>query len=140
MSDNKTKATAIPVASFLDTVGDERKRTEAQTLIDMMTEITGEEPVMWGPSIIGFGTYRYAYPSGRTGECNRLGFSPRKAKHSIYFLDGFGHYTDELARLGKHETGQACLYVKRLGDIDLDVLRGMLAQSNERLLADSIED
>lgn len=131
---NTTAPTDVPVEDFLATVSEKRRR-EAHVLIDMMREVSGEEPVMWGPSIIGFGTHHYRYASGREGDTGVLGFSPRKAAQTIYFVDGFDHQQDLLARLGKHRTSVACLYVNKLPDIDLDVLREMLTRSHAHLTA-----
>lgn len=131
MADAVTRPTGVPVEEFLATVPP-RRVPESGTLIDLMREISGEEPVMWGPSIIGFGQYHYRYASGHEGDAGRLGFSPRKAALSIYFPDGLVNYGDELARLGKHRAAVACLYVNKLADIDLDVLREMLERCWER--------
>ena len=128
MSDNKTKPTDASIESFLAGVADTR-RAEAHTLIAMMREIAGEEPRMWGPSIIGFGAMHYAYDTGREGDMPRLAFSPRKASITIYFSEGFDRYGHELAQLGKHRQSVSCLYINKLADIDLDVLHTMLAQS-----------
>ena len=125
MADAVTRPTDVPVAEFLDTVP-ARRVPESETLIAMMREISGEDPVMWGPSIIGFGHYHYRYASGHEGDAGRLGFSPRKASISIYFPDGLVNYTDQLDRLGKHRAAVACLYVNKLADVDLEVLREML--------------
>lgn len=128
MSDAKTVPTAKPVADFLASVEPGAKREDALVLLELFTRVTGEEAVMWGPSIIGFGSYHYVYDSGREGDSMRSGFSPRKAKHSLYFM---GRYCDEqtgktvdalLEKLGKHSTGASCVYVNKLADIDLGVL------------------
>lgn len=131
MSEPVLQPTSVPVAEFLATVP-ERRQPEADVLIDMMRQISGEAPQMWGPSIIGFGEYHYRYANGRTGTTGRIGFSPRKAKLSIYFIDGLANYTDLLERLGKHTTAVSCLYVNKLADIDLDVLREMLVRCWQR--------
>ena len=123
--------TDVPVEEYLETVPD-RRVPESHTLIEIMREISGDEPVMWGPSIIGFGHYHYKYASGHEGDAGKLGFSPRKASISIYFADGLADYKEELSRLGKHRAAVGCLYVNKLADIDLDVLREMLERSYER--------
>lgn len=128
MSDNKTKPTDVSVESFLASTT-ETRRAEAHTLIAMMREIAGEEPRMWGPSIIGFGNRHYAYDTGREGDVPRLAFSPRKASITIYFSEGFDRYGHELTLLGKHKQSMSCLYINKLADIDLGVLRAMLTQS-----------
>lgn len=122
-----TRPTDVSVLSFLETVSDKR-RQEALTLIDMMRDISGEEPHMWGPSIIGFGTHHYKYESGREGDTPMLAFSPRKASLTIYF-EGFDNYAEELKVLGKYKKTVACLYINKLSDVDLDVLRAMLKKS-----------
>lgn len=125
---NKTAPTGVPVSEFLDSVSD-RRRGEALTLIRLMQEISGDEPVMWGPSIIGFGRTHYQYDTGREGDMGVLGFSPRKAAITVYFSEGFDMHQEALAKLGKHKTSVSCLYISDLSDIDLDVLGGMLRQS-----------
>ena len=127
MSQNKTQPTAVSVESFLETASDQR-RQEAKTLIGMMGDISGEKPVMWGPSMIGFGALHYKYASGHEGDMPKLAFSPRKAKLTIYF-EGFDNYQSELEKLGKYKTSKACLYINKLDDIDLAVLRQMLKKS-----------
>ena len=131
---NKTQATDIPVESFLASVEPEKKREEAQQLDALFRRVTGWQPLMWGPSMIGYGEYHYRYESGREGDFLATGFSPRKARHSIYILPGYGDYGDILARLGKHARGKSCLYVIKLADIDLDVL-GELIEAGVRDLS-----
>lgn len=128
MSENKTKPTGESVESFLATVS-ERRRAEAHSLITIMQEISGEKPVMWGPSIIGFGLQHYEYDTGRGGEMGLLGFSPRKASITVYFIEGFDRYSQLLARLGKYKTSVSCLYINKLADVDMAVLRQMIAES-----------
>lgn len=124
-----TCPTSVPVDEFLDTVT-ERRRDESRELISVMREISGEEPTMWGPSIIGFGTQHYRYETGREGDMPRLAFSPRKATLTVYFNEGFDRYYGEhLARLGKHKTSVSCLYITKLDDVDLAVLTEMLEAS-----------
>lgn len=133
MAENKTKPTDASVLEFLQNVADERKRQDAFAVLELMREVTGEEPKMWGSSIVGFGSYHYKYASGREGDAPLTGFSPRKQNLTIYITPGFEHYQEQLAKLGKHTTGQSCLYVKRLSDIDLDVLREIVADSVEHM-------
>lgn len=128
MSDNKTKPTIVSVDMFLANV-EKGRRKDAQVLIGIMRTISGLEPVMWGPSIIGFGTKHYRYETGREGDIPILGFSPRKAAISIYFAEGFDRYSELLDKLGEYKSSVSCLYVKKLIDIDLSVLQQMLAQS-----------
>ena len=129
MSDLKTRPTASSVDAFIDTLDDERKRADCRNLARMMAEITGASGVMWGSSIVGFGSYHYRYASGREGDFFETGFSPRKRALTLYVMAGFSAYGDLLGRLGKYSVGKSCLYVKRLADVDLDVLREMLTQS-----------
>lgn len=128
-SGNKTQATAVDVAEYVDRVPDQQQRADARYLCDMMARLSGAPPVLWGPSIIGFGCYRYRYDSGREGEMCRIGFSPRKGQTVLYLLDGFDGHAELLARLGKHKTGKSCLYVKRLSDIDTATLEEMCRRS-----------
>jgi hypothetical protein len=126
---NKTQATAVSVASFLETVEPEQRRADAVAVIDLMARVSGEAPTMWGPSIIGFGVNRYRYESGREGEICRIGFSPRKAQLVFYLGTSFPDRDAMLAALGKHSTGKGCLYVKKLADVDMAVLERMVAAS-----------
>ncbi len=127
-AENKTKPTQVAVVEFLAGVSDKR-REEALTLISMMEEISAQPAVMWGPSIIGFGKQSYQYDTGRQGEIGILGFSPRKASLTVYFNEGFETYGEELARLGKHKISVSCLYINKLADVDLSVLKSMLEKS-----------
>jgi hypothetical protein len=129
MADNKTKPTRNSVKAFLDSVPDAGKRADALALIDLMGSVTGEKPVMWGASIVGFGSYHYRYESGREGDSPIVGFSPRKSALVLYIVPGFGGTEPLLAKLGKHTTGKSCLYVKRLADVDLGILRQLVDQS-----------
>lgn len=128
MPENKTKPTKVSTASFLEMVP-EKRRNDSQALIAIMKEISSEKPVMWGPSIIGFGSQHYKYETGREGDMPRLAFSPRKAAITVYFNEGFGRYGALLKKLGKHKASVSCLYIAALADIDLDVLREMLERS-----------
>jgi uncharacterized protein YdhG (YjbR/CyaY superfamily) len=123
----KTQPTGVNVESFLESVSDKR-REEARTLIVMMQEISGEKPYMWGPSIVGFGSTHYKYESGREGDMPRLAFSPRKASITVYF-EGFDRYGELLTKLGKHKQSVSCLYINKLADINLTILREMLEMS-----------
>jgi hypothetical protein len=123
---NKTRETAASVDDFLAGVADEAQRADAAALTRMFSEVTGEPARMWGPSIVGFGRYAYAYDSGRTGEMARLSFSPRKGKLTLYVLPGGGGYDHLLTKLGKYKHEGGCLYIKRLADVDQAVLREIL--------------
>ena len=128
-SSNKTGPTGASVDAFVGAVADPQQRADARTLIDLMQRLSGEPPYMWGPTIIGFGTYHYKYVSGREGDAGRIGFSPRKGQIVIYVVDGFPDHTNIMARLGKHKTGKSCLYVKRLTDVNMDVLEELCSAS-----------
>jgi hypothetical protein len=124
------RPTGASVAEFLAQVPDERRRGDARRLSAMMQEITGEPPAMWGPSIIGFGSYHYRYPSGHEGDAALAGFAPRRQHLVIYLVGGFeDRYRSVLARLGPHKTGMGCLYLKRLDDVDQDALRELIDRS-----------
>lgn len=129
MSDPKTKRNKRSVKKFLGGVADARRREAAETVLALMEEVTGEKPEMWGDSIVGFGSYRYKYESGREGEWPLTGFSPRKANLTLYIMSGFSRYQALLAKLGKHKTGKSCLYLTRLEDIDMKVLRTLIEES-----------
>lgn len=129
MAELKTKPTDASVEEFLNRVEPPTKRQDAFTILDLMKEVTGEEAQMWGASIVGFGRYHYKYASGREADWMLTGFSPRKQNLTLYIMAGFAQYDDLLARLGKHTTGSSCLYIKKLQDIDLDVLRELVKAS-----------
>ncbi len=126
MAETKTKPTTISVADFIDAIPDVTRRADGKIICDLMARITGEEPQMWGPSIVGFGSYHYRYDSGHEGTACRLGFSPRKAQQVLYILTGEEGEEEKLARLGKHKTGKACLYVNKLADVDIAVLEELI--------------
>jgi len=124
------RRTGAPVADFLAQVPDERQREDARRLCALMAEVTGEPPVMWGTSIVGFGTYHYRYPSGREGDSALASFSPRSQHLAIYLIGDFAHrHQSALARLGPHKTGKGCLYIKRLDQVDQDALRELIDRS-----------
>jgi len=122
MAETKTRPTAVPVDTFIDAVPNQQRREDAKKVRAMMERVTGEPARMWGPSIIGFGTYHYKYDSGHEGDMCRLGFSPRKAELVLYVLTEAGGPEALLARLGKHRTGKCCLYIRKLSDVDEAVL------------------
>jgi hypothetical protein len=129
-SEQKMVPTTADVDGFIDAVANETRRSDARSLCELMTSVTGEPPVMWGSSIVGFGSYHYRYESGRTGNAPVAGFAPRKANLVVYLVGGFeDRYPKLLERLGPHTTGKACLYLKRLADVDLDVLRQLVERS-----------
>lgn len=129
MSELKTRPNKASVEKFLDTIENEKKRKDSYRILELMKDITGEKPTMWGPSIIGFGTYHYKYPSGTEGNWMLTGFSPRKQALTLYIMSGFKKYDDLLSRLGNYKTGKSCLYIKKLEDIDEKVLKKMIKSS-----------
>jgi hypothetical protein len=129
LAENQTRPTEAAVADFLNAVPDERKRRDAFALVELMRDVTGEEPVMWGPAIVGFGSLHYRYESGREGDMPLVGFSPRKQNLALYLDGGFPHYEALLEKLGKHSTGVSCLWVKTLDDLDPAVLRELVTES-----------
>jgi hypothetical protein len=126
MASNKTKPTEVSVAAFVSGLDEPGKRSDTKTLIELMARATGERPRMWGASIIGFGTLHYEYESGRTGDTVIVGFSPRRSALALYGVTGSQNAAPLLARLGKHTTGKGCLYIKKLSDVDLEVLRELI--------------
>ena len=129
MAEIKTKKTSADVDAFIEKVESERKRDDARELIEMMREISGEEPKMWGPSIIGFGQYHYKYDSGHEADMCRLAFSPRKNALTLYLFPGFDRLEELLGKLGKHKTSKGCLYINKLADVDMEVLRELVQLS-----------
>jgi len=129
MAENKTTPNDQDVEQFLNSVDDERKRKDSFTILELMKQVTGLEPRMWGSSIIGFGNYHYTYESGREGDMPLAGFSPRKQNLTLYNMGGFERYDDLLKKLGKHTTGKGCLYIKRLDDVDLPTLKSLIEES-----------
>ncbi len=129
MATLKTQPTDADVPAFLDAIEDERKRADALAVCALMAEVTGEPPVLWGPSIVGFGSYDYVYASGQSGSWPLAGFSPRKTALTLYVMSGFDGAEALLTRLGKHKVGKSCLYLKRLSDVDLEVLRELVTAS-----------
>lgn len=126
MSGNKTQPTDVDIGDFLAAVSPPARADEARVLDRLFRDVTGFRPVMWGPSIVGYGRYHYVYDSGREGDFLATGFSPRKAAHSIYIMPGYADHSAILGRLGKHKTGKSCLYVNKLADIDLGVLAELI--------------
>lgn len=135
MSELKTRPTDQKVSEFIDAVEPDQKRQDCWTIVEMMRGITGAEPIMWGPSIVGFGTYTYVNTTNKPADWPITGFSPRKANLTLYVMPGFSEYDDLMARLGKHSTGKSCLYIKKLTDIDLGVLEEIVRQSVEHMRA-----
>ena len=126
MAAPKTVPNKESVEGFLASVADERRRADAEELCELMTKATGTTPVMWGPSIVGFGSYHYRYATGREGDSMAVGFSPRKQALTLYLPQGFAAHEALLAKLGQHTTGKGCLYIKRLSDVDKATLRKLI--------------
>ena len=133
MSELKTQPTDQSVIDFLNSVSHEKRRKDCFKVLALMQEVTGKEPVMWGSSIVGFGRYHYKYASGREGEWFVTGFAPRKQALTLYIMSGFSEYEGLLDKLGKHTTGKACLYIKKLEDVDMKVLRELIEKSIEHV-------
>lgn len=129
MAENKTKPTKASVSAFLGAIADESRRADARTLVKLMQAATGQKPKMWGPSIVGFGTCHYVYASGREGDMPLVGFSPRKPATVLYVSRGFRGAESLYARLGTHKKSVACLYVKKLADLDQKVLKEIVVRS-----------
>ena len=126
VAEAKTTPTRAPVSAFIDSIEDVQKKADSEQLVRLLGDVTGEQPVMWGPSIVGFGQHHYRYASGREGDTFILGFSPRKQNLTLYLPGYLERYQDLLGQLGKHSVGKGCLYVKRLSDVDQAALRRLL--------------
>lgn len=133
MSENKTRPTNAEVRTFIDKAEPDRRRKDAHALDRLFRDVTGWSPQMWGPSIIGYGSYHYVYESGREGDMCATGFSPRKANLALYIMPGYADYGDLLADLGKHKTGKSCLYLNKLADVDTDVLKRLIKRGVDDL-------
>ena len=133
MAENKTRPTDVRVDDFLDSVPDPERRDDARKLRSMMERISGRPARMWGASIVGFGLYRYKYESGHGGEWARIGFSPRARELVLYVADGFPRHQALMDRLGRYKTGKSCLYVRRLADVDEQVLEALIGESLEHM-------
>ena len=129
MAEQKTKPTKVSVTRFIASVPDERRRAEARRLLKVFKAATGKRPVMWGPSIVGYGSYHYKYASGHEGDCCLTGFSPRKAAISVYLTAGLANYGPLFKKLGPHTKSVGCLYLNRLDGVDLKVLEQLIRKS-----------
>jgi hypothetical protein len=125
----KTQKTKASVADFIAAIEDEKKRKDAKAVDKLMRAVSGAKPVLWGPSIIGYGEYAYMGASGRSGVWPKIGFSPRKTNLTLYIMPGFDKYDALLKKLGKHKTGKSCLYINKLADVDEAVLRELAERS-----------
>ena len=139
MAELKTKPTKSSVREFLNKITDDQRRKDCNVILKLMSDITGAKPEMWGPSIIGFGRYRQKYSSGREAEWMITGFSPRKSELTLYLMGGFESSSDLMKKLGKHRTAKACLYIKKLDQIDLKILRELIEKSVARMARDRID-
>ena len=128
-AEKKMQPTRNRVPAFLEAIPEEPKRKDSLALVEMMRTITGEEPVMWGEAIVGYGLYHYVYATGREGDMPKVGFSPRKQALTLYLSYGFENYQDLLSKLGKYKTGKICLYLKNLADVNMDVLKELILRS-----------
>lgn len=126
MAEPKTRPTKASVTQFLNKIPDAGRREDCFAIAKMMEDITGHKPVMWGPAIVGFGTYHYKYASGREGDWPMTGFSPRKQDLTLYIMIGFDKHADLMSQLGKHRTSKSCLYIKRLSDIHVPTLKKLI--------------
>ena len=133
MAELKTQKNNASVIAFLGAVENDQRKKDSFTVMELMKKITKSEPAMWGPSIIGFGSYHYKYASGREGDWFLTGFSPRKQSLTLYIMSGFKKYDEILNRLGKYKTGKSCLYINKLEDIDFDVLKELIQISVDYL-------
>ena len=129
MAENKTKATGASVTAFINSIDDKQKRADARKVAAMMHKATGKRAKLWGPSIVGYGTYHYKYASGREGDFLMTGFSPRKQALTVYVIPGFEHFETLMNKLGKYKTGKSCLYIKRLSDVDEKILEQLINRS-----------
>lgn len=135
MAENKTRATSASVTDYLDAIANDAQRDDCRALAKLLQKSTKQKPRMWGPSIVGFGSYHYTYDSGREGDACLTGFSARGREIVVYVMPGAKHEGALLAKLGKHRRGKACLYIKRLGDVDTAVLVQLVANSIAHLRA-----
>lgn len=133
MTEALTQTGHPSVSALLDAVVPERRRQDAWTLHDLISDVTGLTPTLWGGSIVGYGQYAYRYDSGRSGVYFRTGFAPRKSALTVYILPGYDDHSALLAKLGKHKRGRACLYMNKLADIDLEVLRALVRAGFDRM-------
>ena len=133
MAELKTQPTKASVKEFINQISDEQRRKDCQVVLKLMEEITGAKAEMWGPSIVGFGRYHYKGASGREGEWMITGFSPRKGDLTLYLMGGFEEVPELMKKLGKHKTGKSCLYLKKLEDVDMKVLKQLVTKSVKKM-------
>lgn len=128
-NNNKTTQNNNSVDDFLNNVENPKRREDSQKVLKLMCELTGEDPKMWGTSIVGFGQYHYKYASGREGDSLKVGFSPRKTALTLYIMGGFDRHKELMEKLGKYKTGKSCLYIKKLEDVDVEILKELIVES-----------
>ncbi len=133
MAELKTQRNDKDVLAYVNSIDNDIRRQDSLSILALMQQVTGEEPVMWGESIIGFGLYRYKYASGQPAEWFLTGFAPRKQNLTLYIISGFEQYEELLKNLGKYKTGKSCLYINKLEDVDQDVLRELVKQSADHI-------
>jgi hypothetical protein len=129
----KTKKNKASVSKFINSIEDDQKRKDSKEIIKIIKDLTGEKPVMWGPSIVGFGSYHYKYASGQEGDWMITGFSPRKQNLTIYIMPGYDLSQDLLDKLGPHKTGKSCLYIKKLEDVHLPTLKKLILRGYKEM-------
>jgi len=135
MAENKTKPTDVDPSDYVASIENDVRRKDARILLDIFTTITGEQPKMWGPSIIGYGSYHYKYASGHEGDSFVAGFAPRKTELVIYLVGNCDGHSELLAKLGKHRMGRACLYIKKLENVDMSILKKLITESTDAIRA-----
>jgi hypothetical protein len=133
MAELKTQPNSASVDEFLNSIKDEKKKTSSRRILDIMEQASGEQPQLWGDRIVGFGRYHYKYASGREGDWFLTGFSPRKANLTLYITSGFDQFPNLLEKLGKFKTGSSCLYIKKIEDIDLNILEELIRASVDHM-------
>lgn len=129
MAELKTKPHQGDVQQFIESIEHPKRKEDSKELLKIFAEILNEEPVLWGPSIIGYGSYHYKYPTGREGDWFLAGLSPRKQNMTLYIMAGFENYEELLSKLGKYKTGKSCLYINKLEDVNIDVLKKLIKES-----------
>lgn len=132
---NKTSINEGDVMAFLNGLEDEKRKVDSFKTLEIMSNITNEEPKMWGGSIVGFGDYHYKYESGREGDFFKVGFSPRKQNLTLYIMAGFDKFEELMSQLGKYKTGKSCLYIKKIEDVDIDILKELVTESYKFMTA-----
>lgn len=132
MAEQKTKPTAESVEAFINHISEAEKRNDCFALLNLMKDVSGSEPKMWGTAMVGFGDHHYEYASGHSGDIFQIGFSPRKQNITLYLSCDIGQYANLLQKLGKYKTGKGCLYIKKLADVDTDVLKNLIKTAFEK--------